>query len=245
MSTVRKIISRIRSWKQELTAPQQFRMQYYSNLKTLRTDSKRPVLKEFHCDATDHPVSYVDFECSFAARHIGKKNPTTILDIGSYRHFILGLQAKYKVTTLDVRPRPKATDNEVVITGDAKRLDLPDNSIDAVVSLCAIEHFGLGRYGDEFDLSGDKKACQEMIRVLNPGGVLILTTTITQGSALTVFNAHRIYDYAAIQALLAPLERVEEAFFSHNKGGWCSREEVSSVPGIWDVYCGCWKKPAN
>ncbi len=104
--------------------------------------------------------------------------------------------AGYKVTTLDVRPRDSRLENETIVTSDAKKLDIPSDSFDMVVSLCTLEHFGLGRYGDEFDLDGDKKAFNEMIRVLKPGGRLVFSTTVTRSTPSLAFNAHRIYDQA-------------------------------------------------
>jgi ubiquinone/menaquinone biosynthesis C-methylase UbiE len=78
--------------------------------------------------------------------------------------------ASHRVTTIDVRPRKPISENEEVITCDAKAIDAPDETFDCVVSLCAIEHFGLGRYGDEFDLYAGRKAMAEIKRVLKRGG---------------------------------------------------------------------------
>jgi SAM-dependent methyltransferase len=189
-----------------------------------------------------HPENFIDHECAFAARHIYRTNPKKILDIGSYRHFILGLLAHYPVTTIDVRPRKTAGENESLATCDAKKLDLPDGSFDLVLSLCTLEHFGLGRYGDEFDLEADLKAFAEMIRVLKTGGILVFTTTITRAAPSVAFNAHRIYDHPLLRALCAGLACEEERYYSHEKGEFCALQEVTDKPKWWDVYCGCWKK---
>ena len=82
-----------------------------------------------------HPENFIDHECAFAARHIHRAQPESILDVGSYRHFILGLSAHYPVTTLDVRPRKTTGGNEVLITCDAKETTLPEDSFDLVLSL--------------------------------------------------------------------------------------------------------------
>ena len=112
---------------------------------------------------------------------IYKSKPANILDIGSYRHFILGLLAHYNVTTVDIRCRKSILENETIVTCDAKALQSSDNYFDAVVSLECLPHLGLLRYGDDFDLDGDIKAFKEMIRVLKPGGLLIFSTAITGG----------------------------------------------------------------
>jgi SAM-dependent methyltransferase len=192
-----------------------------------------------------HPENFIDHECAFAAGHIRRARPQSILDVGSYRHFILGLLAHYRVTTVDVRPRKPVGENEVPVTGDAKKMIFPDDHFDLVLSLCALEHFGLGRYGDEFDPGADQKAFGEMVRVLRPGGSLIFTTTVTRAKPSVAFNAHRIYSHPMLQVLCAGLTCLEEKFYSHQKRDFGPLEEVTDKPKWWDVYCGCWRKEMN
>jgi SAM-dependent methyltransferase len=220
-----------------------FKKQFYQRLRELRqTANGFRVFPEPYDDAGEHPQSYIDHECGFATKRLNQSKPQQLLDIGSYRHYILGLLSHYPVTTIDVRPRPPASVNETVITADAKALGLPDSSFDAVISLCALEHFGLGRYGDDFDLDADKKALAEMIRVLKPTGQLILTTTITRAGAGLAFNAHRIYSLEMIRELCAGMKCLEEDFFSNRLNRSCTHEEVTADPSSWDVYLGCWER---
>jgi len=112
-----------------------------------------------------------------------------------------------------------------------------------VVSLCTLEHFGLGRYGDDIDMEGDRKAFEEMIRVIRPGGTLVFSTTITRAAPQIAFNSHRIYDHAMIRSFCDKLQCVDEDFFSNELGTGCDLERVTDAPAAWDVYCGCWRKP--
>jgi SAM-dependent methyltransferase len=216
---------------------------YSHNLAELKRNSRGfQVFLDLRYDIGVHPDNYIDFECAFSSFHISRLNPQSILDVGSYRHFILGLLAHFQVTTMDVRSRRAISGNEIVLTCDAKNSNLHNDSFDAVVSLCALEHFGLGRYGDEFDLDADKKAFQEMIRVLKPGGHLIFTTTITKAPPCIAFNAHRIYSQEMIKGLCIDLVREDERFYSHEVQDFCSFDQITTEANIWDVYCGCWKK---
>ena len=146
-------------------APESFKQDYTLYLERCKLDSRGfDVIEAFRYDDGSHPDTYVDSECSFAAHFLGKMMQKDhmprypkLLDVGSYRHFILGLLAHYHVTTVDVREHKAATDHETTVTCDAKKLELPDKNFDAVVSLCGVEHFGLGRYGDAFDLDADLK----------------------------------------------------------------------------------------
>jgi SAM-dependent methyltransferase len=190
-------------------------------------------------DSGDHPRSHVDFECEFAAAQLSRRRPGKILDIGSYRVFVLGLVANCPVTSLDVRARIPIVAGETVVTGDAKRIELPDRSVDCVLSLCAVEHFGLGRYGDAFDPAADRKAIAEIRRLLRPGGLLLLSTTVTRGRPTLSFNAHRIYTLELIHEMTAGMTPADEAFFSTSRCTPCRHSEVTTDPGKWDVYCGC------
>lgn len=223
--------------------PHEMLAEYQHNLAEARKNDRGfHVFKKPKFEIGVHPTSYIDYECSFAAYHLSQLGPQRILDIGSYRQFIIGLLSHYQVTTIDVRTRNAISANENVLTCDAKNLDVPDNSFDAVVSLSAVEHFGLGRYGDEFDLDADKKACTEMVRVLRPGGRLIFTTTITRAKPSIAFNAHRIYDYDMIRTLCHDLVCIDEKFYSHRAKDFCDPEDVTMELGVWDVYCGCLEK---
>src|SRR6266481_3826077 len=56
------------------------------------------ILEKLYYDVGEHPIDAVDFQCSFAAEMLFRQSPSSILDIGSYRHFILGLLAHLNVT---------------------------------------------------------------------------------------------------------------------------------------------------
>lgn len=232
--------------KRQAGIPWEFRRSYAKALAELKEHPPAgfKVFSEIMYEVGQHPETYVDFECEFAAKHISRMRPNNILDIGSYRHFIIGLLAHFRVTTVDVRGRQPILANETVITGDAKRLALSDNLFEMVVSLCAIEHFGLGRYGDVIDMNGDRRALLEMARVLKPGGRLIITTEITRGEPAVAFNAHRIYSREMIRKMCedAGLEMEEESFFCRRTNATCDFNDVATAPKLRDIYAGCWKK---
>jgi len=192
-------------------------------------------------DVGEHPSDFTDFECAFAANAIAELRPHTILDIGSYRKFVIGLLASYEIISIDTRPR-EVLFNEQLITCDAKTLDVQSDTFDIVLSLCSIEHFGLGRYGDEYDMTADVKAVKEMWRVIKPGGYLIFSVPITKYKPTILFNAHRIYDYAMIKNLCKGMTLISESWFNRGTNQSCSIDEVCNAKYAWDIYCGCWRK---
>lgn len=191
-------------------------------------------------------TNYTDHECMFASEWLARRQPAEILDIGSYVHFVIGLLAAYRVTQADIRPRRRAAHPaETIVTCDAKHLAFQSDSFDAVVSLCSVEHFGMGRYGDEFDLDADIKAFAEMRRVVKVGGTLIFTTPINRTGPYFFYNAHRIYTSAVIARFCDGLRLIEERFYSLKLDRFCEINEVTDLLGDFDIYCGCWEKPCQ
>jgi len=223
--------------------PRELRAKYWEDFGMVKERIRCRVFKNFKHETGPHPMPFQDFECSFAAKHIvSLDNGTSILDVGSYRNFVLGIQTGRKITTLDIRERKPVTENEIVYTGDVRGIDFPDESFDCVVSLCSLEHFGLGRYGDVFDPRADRKAIGEMARMLKSHGLLIISTTIHRGPMTIAFNAHRIYDYLAISEMRGNMVLVEEQMFSKVRGKPCDLSELTDSPFHWDIYCGAWRK---
>lgn len=63
---------------------------------------------------------------------------------------------------------------------------------DSLSCLHAIEHFGLGRYGDPIDPHGYERGIANMAQLLKPDGRIYLSTPI--GQQRVEFNAHRVFD---------------------------------------------------
>ncbi len=196
-----------------------------------------------YIDAGNHPTSRENYECIFISEILSKLNPQKVLDIGSYRQFVIGLMARFQVTILDIR---KITDpilnNETRIITDAKNIPEKDNEFDVVISTCALEHFGLGRYGDEFDLQADRRAMKEILRVLKPKGSLLFTTTITGGSPAICFNAHRIYNYKMIKEFSSGFFIKQEQIYNNYGKCFLPVEEADKTNDNYEFYCGYWEK---
>ncbi|MHA1758481.1 MAG: DUF268 domain-containing protein [Promethearchaeota archaeon] len=66
---------------------------------------------------------------------------------------------------------------------------------------------GLGRYGDELDSWGTKKATRELSRILTSGGNLYFSVPI--GKSRIVFNAQRIHSTEEILNYFYDLNLIE------------------------------------
>ena len=104
--------------------------------------------------------------------------------------------ASYReVEVCDVRPISTRIPGVVFRQADLMKSDpsLPaDGYCDSVSCLHAVEHFGLGRYGDPIDPRGYERGIANMARLLKSGGRLYLSTAI--GVERVEFNANWVFD---------------------------------------------------
>jgi SAM-dependent methyltransferase len=146
----------------------------------------------------------------WAARHIYEARPQLHVDIGSrVDGFISHLLVFRDVYVLDVRPIHTNASGFRFIGGDARRLPFQDDSIASISSLHAIEHIGLGRYGDAVDPQGSSTAIAELARVLAPLGRLYFSVPV--GRERLEFDAHRIFRPSTILDEFAGLKLIEFA----------------------------------
>lgn len=152
------------------------------------------------------------------ARHIHDAAPVDHVDIGSRLDgFLAHLLTFRRVTMIDVRPLPYAIDGLDFVEGNATDLSaIPDNSVVSLSCLHALEHFGLGRYGDPVDPSAHRKAAAEFARVLAPGGTLYVSVPCGATNQLQ-FDAHRIFDPLHLISLFPSLtlDRVDGSLNDH------------------------------
>jgi SAM-dependent methyltransferase len=143
----------------------------------------------------------------WAARRIFAARPPLHVDVGSrIDGFVAHVLSFMPVTVVDIRPLTSSVDGLTFRQGDMCRLDFPSDSIASISCLHAIEHVGLGRYGDPVDPDGCFTALRELGRVLAPGGRLYLGTPI--GREQLAFNNGRIFDPRTITTTLSALRLV-------------------------------------
>lgn len=88
---------------------------------------------------------------------------------------------------------------------DALNADLFEpESLDAVVSLSAIEHVGLGHYGDPIDPDGDSKAVANIWRWLKPGGWFYFDVPYDPSGYRVQGTKCRVYDTASLMSRVMP-----------------------------------------
>lgn len=127
------------------------------------------------------------------AQKIYKVNPVRHVDIGSrIDGFIAHLATFREVEIIDIREVHSTTPNIKFL--QANMIDMREElyeSCESLSCLHALEHFGLGRYGDPIDYNGHKKGFQNMYNLLKPNGIFYFSVPI--GEQRIEFNAHRVF----------------------------------------------------
>jgi hypothetical protein len=126
----------------------------------------------------------------YVARKVFERAPRRHVDVGSrVDGFVAHVASFREIEIFDIRDLeslPGITFVKMDLINDAP----PKDYADSVSCLHALEHFGLGRYGDPMDYYGHEKGLANLVHVLEPGGVLYLSTPM--GPQRTEFNAHRV-----------------------------------------------------
>ncbi|WP_082878019.1 DUF268 domain-containing protein [Methylobacillus sp. MM3] len=129
---------------------------------------------------------------AWAAHVLAGTRPERHVDISSTLHFCSIVSAFIPVDFFDFRPASLILPGLTSKAANVTNLDWPANSVESLSCMHVLEHIGLGRYGDSIDPDGDLKAIRELVRVLKPGGNLLIAVPV--GQPRICFNAHRIYD---------------------------------------------------
>ena len=128
------------------------------------------------------------------ARKIFDAKPDRHVDIASrVDGFVAHVASFREIEVFDIRPITTKIPGVLF-----KQADLMDSSesftnyCDSLSCLHALEHFGLGRYGDTLDPSGYENGIRNMSRILCPGGVFYLSVPV--GLERVEFNAQRVFN---------------------------------------------------
>jgi SAM-dependent methyltransferase len=135
------------------------------------------------------------------AQKIFKAQPRIHADVGSrIDGFVAHVAAFRTIEVFDIRPLNAPPKN--IVFKQADFMELPDHLreyCDSLSCLHALEHFGLGRYGDPIDVDGYRKGFENLCKMLKPNGTLYFSVPI--GVERIEFNAHRVFSIETILAL--------------------------------------------
>ena len=153
-----------------------------------------PILGDYDAQAGSGSGQYFHQDL-LVASFVHDAAPRRHVDVGSrIDGFIAHVAAFREIEMVDIRPLEKSAHVRIrFLQGDLMQHNPEwDGTADSVSSLHALEHFGLGRYGDTIDPDGHVTGFRNLSRIVAPGGMLYVGLPI--GSQTQVFfNAHRIF----------------------------------------------------
>ncbi len=168
------------------------------------------------------------------ARAIHATKPVKHVDIGSrVDGFVAHVASFREIYVFDVRPIATIIPGVVFKQADLMRplantVD-PDGYCDSLSCLHAIEHFGLGRYGDPIDPNGYMLGIANMAQLLKLNGVFYLSTPV--GQERVEFNANRVFDpREIIRCALSNGLKLQELILINSSG-----PSINKVPTEQDL----------
>lgn len=172
------------------------------------------------------------------ARRIHARQPVRHVDVASrVDGFVAHVAAFRTIEVFDIRPLQVSIPAIVFRQHDLSNPQ-PEfrDYCDSLSCLHALEHFGLGRYGDPVDIQGHVHGFAALTDILKTGGTLYLGVPI--GPERIDFNANRVFAIATILALAGPHFQVEDFSFVDDAGAL--HEHVPLTPEAVNTQCGCY-----
>lgn len=157
-----------------------------------------PVLSDRYKEAGVAKGHYFNIDL-WAARKVYSLNPKKVVDVGSrIDGFVSHILTYREIEVFDIRDFVSTIDELKFRKIDMMNPEeAPIHYADCVTSLHAIEHFGLGRYGDPVTTDGWKLGIQSIFRILTYGGTLLMAVPIS-GKQRIEFDAHRVFSPTTI-----------------------------------------------
>lgn len=173
------------------------------------------------------------------ASFVYENSPQKHIDVGSrVDGFVAHVAAFRKIQVLDIRPlSPLGHPNIEFIQADLMSNDGSLPAADSISCLHAIEHFGLGRYGDPLDPDGHEKGFSNLVEMLEKGGTIYMSFPIGRQNEVH-FNAHRVFHPRDILRWRAS-QQLELVRFDYVDDSGNLHRNADLLNQVIDVNLGC------
>jgi Caenorhabditis protein of unknown function, DUF268 len=153
------------------------------------------------------------------AQLIYSADPTKHVDVASrIDGFVAHVASFVPVEVVDIRPLRSSARNITFRQMDImqKQPDM-EGYCDSLSCLHALEHFGLGRYGDPVDYYGYRTAWENITRMIVPGGTFYFSVPI--GPQRIEFDAHRVFALSFLmETMISPSFEIESFAYVDDQG---------------------------
>lgn len=176
------------------------------------------------------------------AQSIFRDAPELHCDVGSrVDGFVAHVASFRKITVFDVRSIDAVISNVTFCQADMMApLDSRFREYcDSLSCLHALEHFGLGRYGDPVNINGHLAGLKNLQSMLKPGGTLYLSVPI--GPQRIDYNAHRVFSVKYLLDILSGDFCLKDFSFVDDNGVLHAGVAMDDVmlASEFDCYYGC------
>ena len=205
----------------------------------INTHQEKYVLKPMLFDVkTKEPFDpHYLYHAAWACRILASTKPEIHYDFSSDLRFVTMVSAFIKTVQYNLSiPTIKLSNLEFRSADLTNMSNIKSNSLKSVSCMHVIEHIGLGRYGENINPDGDKKAIKELIRILEPNGDLLFVTPV--GKRKIFFNAHRVYSYDDIINYFKSFSLKEISFIGDN-GFYTGLEMFPEIKQMNNSNYGC------
>jgi hypothetical protein len=221
-----------------------FEEQFVQFEKMSRADGRFTPKREdfFACLDDDTPTTGYDphyvLHTSWMARKLAESKPIEHHCFGDSLYFAGIVSAFIPIHFHDIRTPNFPYRDMKEFEADLMSLPMKDCELISISCGHVIEHVGLGRYGDILDAKGDKKAAKELMRVLAPGGELLIVVPMEDPPRVQ-FNAHRLYSYEQVMELFYGVALAEFSLIT-NRSEFIPNCEPKKLKGE-QYACGCFR----
>ena len=181
------------------------------------------------------------------ANFIFEAKPKRHIDIGSRIDGFVSAVASYReIEVIDIRPLEKSVHKNIIFRKDDFMNSNLKEQTDSVSCLHAIEHFGLGRYGDTIDCNGHIKGINNLVEILIKGGILYISFPIGRHDEVH-FNAQRIFNPSSILKIESISKKMELIRFDwvDDNGNLHVKSNIENVGDNVKYGCGIYTFKKN
>jgi SAM-dependent methyltransferase len=175
------------------------------------------------------------------AGKIFKNNPIKHVDIGSrVNGFVSHVASFRQIEVFDIRKLNTQIDNVRFIQADLMDHSFSMNDYsDSISCLHALEHFGLGRYGERIDYQGHLLGWDNIYKILKKGGKLYFSVPI--GKQRIEFNAHRVFSIAYLLQMIEERYQIDSFSYVNDAGDLIKNAKITeeAIKNNFTCHYGC------
>lgn len=191
-------------------------------------------------DACGNIMSVYFIQDLYVASKINAANPIRHIDVGSRMDGFVAHVASFRnIEVIDIRSNPNQIPNVAFTQADFMK-PLPHELVeccDSVSCLHALEHFGLGRYGDPLNFDGHLVGLENLWRILKKGGVLYLSVPI--GPTRVEFNSQRIFSLDYLVEKIKDKFSIMDFSYIDDKCVLHKEQKLTSAEAAKSYGCKC------